>query len=178
MENAFAVIVAASLLIAYSHAESTRRPAVRVENGLMINNRAGYYFTMPEGWTLDSTSNFEDVKVIHPGSGTDFLVSYGRAHGTPTTYYFALLFSLEPPNIPWLTFGKGTVKMDGRDAMGFVGTREKDGKTVKEFIWVVLSGEYVYHLGATIDLTNLDERAPEVNRIFSSFSWGTPPHAP
>ena len=143
----------------------------------MVNSRAGYYFSIPDGWVLDSDSDYEDVKVVHPESGTDFTITYDRARGTPTMYYFALLFSLESPDNRWLTFGKGSVKLGGRDAWAFVGTREKEGRKVKQFIWSALVDGYAYLLSSEVDLVGIDQRAPEIDRIFSTFSWGNPPRA-
>jgi hypothetical protein len=89
-------------------------------------------------------------------------------------YYMSMLWALESPEHRWLSFGKGHVRLGGRDAMGFRGTREKEGKTIKELIWVALVGEYVYLLSSTVDLDKFDERAAEIDQIFSSFAWGTP----
>ena len=170
--------VIAVIPVASSHAGSTHRPAVGLENGILINSRAGYYFTMPQGWVLDSSSDYEDVKVSHPDSGAVLTVNYDHARGTPSMYYMSMLWSLESPDLHWLTFGKGQIMLGGREAMGFRGTREKDGKKIKELIWVALVGEYTYLLSATVDLAKFDERAPQIDQIFTSFSWGTPPRAP
>jgi hypothetical protein len=161
-----------------SWAASTRRPPVRQESGVVINSRAEYYFSTPEGWLLDKASNYEDLKVVHPESGAEFLVNYSHARGTPDMYYLSMVMLLESPDNHWLTFGKGPIKLGGRDAMGFVGTREKKGKKVKEFTWLALVGEYVYLLSATVDLDKVDARAREIDQMFTSFSWGAPPPPP
>jgi len=161
--------------VSNSHAATTRSPAVRIENGTLVNSRAGYYFAMPAGWVLDSASDYEHVTVKHPESGAVFSVDYDHASGTPSMYYTSMLWSLESPDNKWLSFGKGQVMLGGREAMGFRGTREKDGRKVKELIWVALDGEYVYLLLSRVDLAKFDERAPQIDQMFSSFSWGTPP---
>jgi hypothetical protein len=161
-----------------SVAASTRRPAVRQENGMVINSRAEYFFSTPEGWLLDKSSDYEDLKVVHAESGASFGVNYSRARGTPDMYYLALVMSLESPDNHWLTFGKGPIKLGGREATGFVGTRQRSGKKVKEFTWVALSGEYVYLVSATVDVDKVDARARDIDQMFSSFSWGVPPQAP
>ena len=145
---------------------------------MVINSRAGYYFATPPGWLLDKASHDEDLKVVHAESGAVFDVHYERAQGTRTMYYMSMTMSLESPDQHWLSVGQGAVTLGGREAMGFRGTREKDGRKVKDFIWLALVDEYVYFVSSTVDLEKFDARAAEIDQMFTSFSWGKPPHAP
>jgi len=145
---------------------------------MVINSRAGYYFATPQGWLLDKASDYQYLKVVHSDSAAVFDVSYDRARGTPTMYYMSMVMTLESPDYHWLSFGEGAVTLGGREAKGFRGTREKDGRKVKELIWLALVDEYVYIVSSTVDLEKFEARAVEIDQMFSTFSWGAPPHAP
>src|SRR5262245_32685925 len=86
-------------------AASTRQPSVRLENGLLINSRAGYYSSVPEGWRLDDASTYELAKVVHPESGAEFSVYYLIASGTPTMNYMTMMSLLQQPEMEWRTLG-------------------------------------------------------------------------
>jgi hypothetical protein len=171
-------VVAAATLAALPLSASPRRPPVRIEKGVVINSRAGYYFSLAPGWVLDNASDDENVKVLHPDSGATFDVRYERARGNATMYYTSLTWTLGSPDQHWLSFGKGMVTLGGREAMGVRGTREKDGTKVKELLWVALVDDYVYFLSSSVALDRFDARAPEIDLMFSSFKWGKPAESP
>jgi hypothetical protein len=167
-------LVAAAISSDSALSESTRRPTVRVEKGVVINSRAAYSFSLPQGWVLQDDSTPDLVKILHPDSGATFSVSYDHSPGNRTMVYQSFLWSYESSDNKWLSFGKGSVTLGGQPAMGIRGTREKDGKKVKELAWVALMGEYFYLVSSSATLDQFDARAPEIDLMFSSFSWGTP----
>lgn len=162
-----------------SEVASTRRPTVRLEDGLMINSRAAYRFSVPPSWILDDGSTYDLAKIVHPESGAEFSVYYARGSGgTLGMHFMAMKFSLETPEMKWITLGKGFVTLGGSEAVGFRGTREKDGKKIKEIICLALRDGYMYIASATVDLDRYEARAAEIDSMYSSFAWGAPPKSP
>jgi hypothetical protein len=63
--SALTAVLTSGAPIADGHAASTRRAAVRLENGVLINSRAKYHFAMPQGWVLDGTSDWSSPDLTH-----------------------------------------------------------------------------------------------------------------
>jgi len=155
---------------------STQRGPVRVDNGLVINTRVGYYFALPKGWELQADSDYRNLKVLHSESGSWLSVDYDRARGDPNAYFMALVFSFKSPSS---TSSGAEIKdiavggRPGKEARKVV--KSKEGRVVDQRFAFILDGEYVYTITSSVPHDQVAERALDVDAMISSLGWGRPP---
>ena len=137
--------------------------SVAIDRGLLINSVAGYYFRVPEGWTLRDGSDHRKV-TVDCGNEASMVISMENEILEP---------AVASPNAKWVFT---EVKLGRRTGRELRLNQETVGMGVisKRYV-TVADGPVNYQILATFRDASGMARGQDLDRIFGSFGWGTPP---
>ena len=155
--------------------EASRRPTpLTVDDGVLVNTRAQYYFVVPDGWALDDKSDYRDVVLLHSASSSSFRVAFKRAPDFDIrTEYRYLTNALTLSGARSVRGGGEGLAIDGRPAMSITYTMTSARHSPDQISrWLVRDGEVAFEISASIPEPVLAARTPDIGQIMNSFKWG------
>ena len=148
---------------------------VRIENGVLVNPKANYYFALPIEWTVKDISDWQHLTVVHPGSGAAVTVRYevARSDGNPLS--LALVSALGPESSDFKPDKVGPARVGGQVAFDTQGARTgKDGVKERVRCLVTEVDAFTLSLTSTAAVTTPATVGEQIDRIITSFKFGKP----
>jgi len=151
-------------------------PDVRIEDGVLTNSKANYYFTLPERWTVKDSPDAQHLTVYLPDSTASVTLLYDLARSDGNPISLALVSALGPGS-DFTPDNAGTPsRLGGQMAIELRGARTgRDGG--KERVRCIATERGKYTLTITSAVSEAESKAADsqIDQVIRSFAFGKPP---
>lgn len=148
---------------------------VRIEDGLVINSKANYYFALPPEWALKHTSDWQHLTIFHSGSGATVTLLYELARSDGNPLSLALVSALGPES-DFEPDKMGAARLGGQLAMELWGARTgKDGTRERLRCLVTEVDKYTLSLTSVVADAAPQKVGGQIDRMIETLKFGKPP---
>jgi len=149
---------------------------VRIEEGILINAKAGYYFTLPAGWAVKDSPDYQHLTVYLPGSTATVTLRYDLARKDGNPLALALVSALGPESDFKPDNAGGLSRLGGQIAIELRGARTgKDGEKEKVRCLATERDEYTLTLTSTVSEAERQTIDAHIDQMVRTFTFGKPP---